>query len=117
MRLTWRRIWLVLIVTLLLSGCAVVSVRQDSERGTIDDATLAVVGGYDFSADTRAVLGAIGRRPERCRADLDACARALAEVANITGDHVQASLAELYLAMPPALVAPMRTLATSARPE
>lgn len=95
MRLKWRCVWVSSIVALLLPGCAVVSVRQDSERR--DEAVLEIPGRDGLSVDTRAVLGAIGRRPEQCRAEPDACAKALDEVATIAGDQVQASLAELYL--------------------
>jgi pimeloyl-ACP methyl ester carboxylesterase len=88
---------LVFVIVLLTPGCAVVSVKQDNARRAIDDATLEIAVRDGFSVDTRAVLSAIGRRPEQCRAEPDACTRALDQVANITGDQVQASLAELHL--------------------
>ncbi|MFC5568837.1 esterase/lipase family protein [Lysobacter yangpyeongensis] len=85
---------LVLLLALVCSSCAVVSVRQEDAHRAGDD-SLPVRG--DFSVDTGATLSAIGRTPEQCRAEPEDCAKALDEVASIAGDQVLASRAELYL--------------------
>lgn len=87
-----------MVITLLLSGCAVISVKRDDERRGMADAAQESLGRDGLSVDTRAALSAIGRRPEQCRTEPDICAAAFNEVASIAGDQAQASLAELYLA-------------------
>lgn len=98
MRLRWHHMWLAALAALLFPGCAVVSVKDDVKRHVMADVAAGGSGRESLSIDTRAMLSAIGRRPEQCRAMPDACAAAFGQAAGLGGDQIQASLAELYLA-------------------
>lgn len=94
----WLQGTVAAIVLCVTSGCAVVSLKQDGSRHGTTSAVHAGTGRDDLSADTRAALSTIGRRPEDCRRQPQACADAFEAAAGIAGDRIHASLAELYLA-------------------